>query len=130
MPENAKEVTKIICHTVRDLADTLTESEVTRVLELMENHVSTSFEAMDKVCRTIGHETATTGRSKTLDEMLAEIHALTIDDVRRLAKQVAVPPAIGAVGKVDHLHSYPEIAAMMQPPPASPNVKADAPQPN
>ncbi|MDQ0189276.1 insulinase family protein [Alicyclobacillus cycloheptanicus] len=102
-PEHAAEVISVIRETCRKVSETgLTEEELKKAKEQVKGSMMLSLESSSSRMSRLGKNELLLGREITLDESLAQIRAVTTEDVRRVAHDVLGQSfAAAVVGPVD-----------------------------
>ncbi|WP_379126633.1 M16 family metallopeptidase [Paenibacillus sp. sgz500958] len=102
-PKQTKEVTELTKEMLRDLAENgLSEDELRKGKEQLKGSLILSLESTSSRMNRIGKNELMLGRHDTLDEMIAKIEEVTMDDINRtLDLMFAEPLAIAMVGSSD-----------------------------
>lgn len=96
--EKVRTFTDTVYKEIRDLAENLTQAELDKAKILMEAGMLFGGEKNRDVCTFYGMNVMATGDLVTVDKISEEIKNLTVDDVRRAAKNVLQSkPALAAV---------------------------------
>jgi predicted Zn-dependent peptidase len=113
-PDEIDELTPILCDEIARLADTLTEEELARARTQLKASTLMSQESTGGRTEQIGQQTLIYGRPLTLDELVAKIEAVDLDQLRRTAKRVfAAKPTLAAIGPLKKLERYDSLCARL-----------------
>lgn len=102
-PKQTRDVFDVTLELLAELADDgLTEAELNRSKEQLKGSLILSLESTSSRMNRIGKNELMLGRHDSLDEMLAKIDAVTLDDIRCMTRRMlSVPFAVAAVGSDD-----------------------------
>ncbi|MEN0019672.1 MAG: pitrilysin family protein, partial [Planctomycetota bacterium] len=92
-PDRLEEVTGVITKECTAAADSLTEDELSRVRSRMATAASLEGERPGDRMQQLGRRWTALGRYETLEERLEKIEAVTLDDLRAVAKDFPMTPA-------------------------------------
>lgn len=95
-PRNAAQTVAAVTEQLRRLGDGLTAEELNRTRELLKGRMLLRIEDTRAVISWLGPQELLTGEVKTVDDVVAELDALTVDDVKRVAKTIFGEPALRA----------------------------------
>jgi predicted Zn-dependent peptidase len=87
-PEDAKKVIGIAYDELRKLANNVTQAELDKIKSQFETSLMRQMETSHGSCSNAGVSTLVHGRPLTPAEALARIQAVTLDDIKRVAKEV------------------------------------------
>jgi len=98
-PDNVREAMDVIGAELRRLADEpVTEEELERAKENVKGRMSLSFESTLTRMTRLGGSLLMDVPLMTLDEMIAAVDAVTLDDVTTLARELFAPERLSAAG--------------------------------
>lgn len=95
-PKNAAETVAAIVDQLSQLSEGLRPGELHRTRELLKGRMLLRMEDTRSVMSWLGPQELLTNQVKTVDEVVAELDAVTEDDVRRVAAATFTPAAIRA----------------------------------
>jgi len=93
-PQDSERVEKVTMDEIEKLADSITEDDVLRVRSKIATSVTLAGERPSGRMRRLGQLLTLTGDYRTLDEELARINAVTLDDLHRVAEQWPLRPRV------------------------------------
>jgi predicted Zn-dependent peptidase len=86
----------------RIVAEPVPEDELTKVREYTKGRLRLSLESTNSLASWLAQQQLLTGAVKTIDEVVALIDAVTVDDIQRLARQVLdAPIQLAVIGPFD-----------------------------
>lgn len=102
-PKQTEEVLKVAMDILGDVAASgMTEAELKKGKEQMKGSLLLSLESTSSRMNRLGKNELMLGRHYTLDELIARIEAVTIEEIRTLAKDLFSEPfALAMVGQSD-----------------------------
>jgi predicted Zn-dependent peptidase len=104
-PEQAQDVVDLIVEIVRKVAEQgITAEELTKGKEQVKGSLMLSLESTSSRMSRLGKNELILGRHISLDEMIAGIDHVTLDDIKEVAREVLSRPlALAAVGPFDDI---------------------------
>ena len=98
-PDNVEEAMEVIGKELREVADgNITEGELDRARESVKGRTTLSMESTSARMNRLGSSLLTGVPLLTLDEVLAAVDAVTLDDVHTLAAELFDPARMSAAG--------------------------------
>ena len=93
-PKNAQETIRVIIDQLLALRDGLPEEEVNKVRELTKGRLLLRMEDTRAFASWMGNQEILTGMVRTVDEVVEQIDRVTVDDVRRVARDLINPDCL------------------------------------
>ncbi len=93
-PEHAARVEEIVEREIEALARSLNEDDLLRVRSKIATSVTLAGERPSGRMKRLGHLWTLTGEYRTLDEELARINSITLDDLHRIAEKWPLQPRV------------------------------------
>lgn len=101
------ELVPVICEEIRKLPDTISEDELQRAKAQMKSSTVMSLESTASRAEQLGNQMLLVGRPVPIEEQIARIDALTVEQLSRLSRRIfAGPLTLAAIGPVGLLESY------------------------
>ncbi|MCC9620722.1 insulinase family protein [Thalassospira sp. MA62] len=109
------ELMPVMCDELVRATDDLSEEEVTRARAQLKASVVMAMESNSGRCETLARQMQIFGRPQSMEEIVAKIDAVDIESVRRCGKSLLTgTPTITALGPVDKMPDYDELAARLR----------------
>ena len=111
-PNKLAELTPVIADELHKICETVTSEEVDRARAQLKSSLLMSLESSSSRCERLGRQMLIFNRSIPIEEMVAEIDAITAEDVVRTAVRIirGSRPSLAALGPVSGLESYDRLA--------------------
>ena len=111
-PDKLAELTPVIADELHKICETVTSEEVDRARAQLKSGLLMSLESSSSRCERLGRQMLIFNRSIPIEEMVAEIDAITAEDVVRTAVRIirGSRPSLAALGPVSGLESYDRLA--------------------
>ena len=101
------ELVPVICEEIRRLPGTISEEELRRAKAQIKSSTVMALESTAARAEQLGNQMLLVGRPVPVEEQLARIDALTVEDLAALARRIfSGPLTMAATGPVGHLESY------------------------
>jgi len=111
---DAMELVPVLADQINSVAGTVTESEVARAKAQLRAGTLMALESTTARCEQLGQQLLVFGRSVPTTEIIEKIEAVDVSAVRRCAERLLrSKPTVAALGQIEHLESYPSIAARL-----------------
>ena len=109
------ELVPIVCAEVAKVGDEVEVEEVRRARAQLKAGILMARESPSSRCEQLAQQLLVYGRAMSMDEVIARVDGVDIEQVARVAKRVlAGPLTLTALGPVDHLEPYAAIAARLR----------------
>lgn len=111
-PDKLQELTPVIADEMHKVCDHVTPEELARARAQVKSGLLMSLESSSSRCERLGRQLLIFGRAIPIDEMVAEIDAITTDDILRVARRVfgGSRPSLAALGPISGLEEYDAVA--------------------
>lgn len=111
-PDKLAELTPVIADELHKICETVTSEEVDRARTQLKSGLLMSLESSSSRCERLGRQMLIFNRSIPIEEMVAEIDAITAKDVVRVAGRLirGSRPSLAALGPVSGLETYDRFA--------------------
>ena len=111
-PDKLAELTPVIADELHKICETVTSEEVDRARTQLKSGLLMSLESSSSRCERLGRQMLIFNRSIPIEEMVAEIDAITAKDVVRVAGRLVrgSRPSLAALGPVSGLETYDRFA--------------------
>ncbi len=93
-PKNAQETIKVVIDQLLALREGLSEAELSKVRELAKGRMLLRMEDTRAVASWMGGQEVLLGSVKTVDEVVEQLDRVTVDDVRRVARDLIDPQCL------------------------------------
>ena len=101
------ELVPVLCGEIAGLADSLREEEVTRARTQLKASLLMALESTGARCEQVAQHLLVFGRVMPIEEMVARIDAIDVEQIGALAQKIfAAPPVLAAVGPLGNLEPY------------------------
>ncbi|WP_425406417.1 M16 family metallopeptidase [Hwanghaeella sp.] len=101
------ELVPVLCEEIRKLPATITEQELTRAKAQMKSSTVMALESTAARAEQLGNQMLLAGRPVPVEEQIARIDALTVDEVAGLARRIfSGPLTLAGIGPLGSLESY------------------------
>lgn len=113
-PEQLQTLAPVMADEMLRLIDDVTEREVLRARAQAKSGLAMSLESSSARIEQVARQIQIHGAPKPTDELIAEVDAVDVQTVKRVAERLLVnrAPAVAAVGPVAGLASYDQITAL------------------
>ena len=111
-PDKLQELTPVIADELHKVCDKVSDEEVARARAQVKSSLLMSLESSSSRCERLGRQLLIFGRAIPIEEMVAEIDAITAQDVVRVAGRIfkRSRPSLAALGPVSGLEAYDRVA--------------------
>ncbi len=111
-PDNLPELTPVIADEILKVCDEVAAQEVARARAQLKSGLLMSLESSSSRCERLGRHMLIFNRPIPIEEMVAEIDAITAEDVVRVAARIlrGSRPSLAALGPVGNLENYDRLA--------------------
>ncbi|HJN60732.1 MAG TPA: pitrilysin family protein [Alphaproteobacteria bacterium] len=111
-PDNLSELTPVIADEILKVCDEVAAQEVARARAQLKSGLLMSLESSSSRCERLGRHMLIFNRPIPIEEMVAEIDAITAEDVVRVAARIlrGSRPSLAALGPVGNLENYDRLA--------------------
>ena len=110
--DEVSELVPAVCDEIVRLADTLEEVEVSRARNQLRAATLMSLESSGSRCEQLGQQMLVYGRPLSVEERVASIEAIQIEDVARVARRIfGGPLTLAAIGPIGRLEPFDALAA-------------------
>ena len=111
-PDKLQELTPVIADELHKVCGEVSDGEVARARAQVKSSLLMSLESSSSRCERLGRQLLIFGRAIPIDEMVAEIDAITVQDVVRVAERIfkRSRPSLAALGPVSGLEAYDRVA--------------------
>lgn len=108
--KESSDIATIIADEMHKAADSIPEEEVARVKTQMVASIKMSQESVSSQSETITRHVLSYGRYKMMDEVIKEIEAVNVEDIRAILKTcLSGTPTLAAIGPVKKLQGYDKV---------------------
>lgn len=109
------ELMPVMCDELVRATEDLSEEEVTRARAQLKASVVMAMESNSGRCETLARQIQIFGRPQSMEEIVGKIDAVDLESVRRSGKALLDgKPTITALGPVDQMPSYDDVAARLR----------------
>ena len=109
------ELMPVMCDELVRATQDLSEEEVTRARAQLKASVVMAMESNSGRCETLARQIQIFGRPQSMEEIVGKIDAVDLESVRRSGKALLDgKPTITALGPVDQMPSYDDVAARLR----------------
>ncbi len=107
-PDKLQELTPVIADELHKVCEQVSGEEVARARAQVKSSLLMSLESSSSRCERLGRQLLIFGRAIPIEEMVAEIDAITAEDVVRVAGRLFAQsrPSLAALGPVSGLETY------------------------
>lgn len=113
-PEDIAELTPVVCDEVMRVTRDIVEEEMDRAKAQLKASIMMSMESSGSCCEQIARQLQIFGRILTAEEILADIEAVTAEEVMDLGRRLfSSAPTIAAMGDLSHLEPWDAIRARL-----------------
>merc|ERR1712060_1040507 len=111
-PSNCMEsLVGIVCQEMKKMGQSISPVELDRAKNQLKSSLLMNLERRDILFEDIGRQVLTYGARKSPEELVAEIEAVTAEDVISVAKaMLQTPPSVAVYGEVSSVPRYDKIA--------------------
>ncbi|MDP6588368.1 MAG: pitrilysin family protein [Alphaproteobacteria bacterium] len=111
-PDSLPELTPVIADEILKVCDAVAAQEVARARAQLKSGLLMSLESSSSRCERLGRHMLIFNRPIPIEEMVAEIDAITAEDVVRVAARIlrGSRPSLAALGPVGKLENYDRLA--------------------
>ncbi|MBK1665738.1 peptidase M16 [Rhodospirillum rubrum] len=114
--KEAAELIPVLCDETARLADSLTEVEVARARAQLKASILMALESTSSRCEQMARQIQVYGRPIGIDEVVAKLDGVTIDQVAACARRIFTrPPTLAAIGPLAGVEDYDKIVARLKP---------------
>ena len=109
----AETLVPVLLDEMHKLSERVGEDEVARAKAQLKAGLLMSLESSSARAEQLGRQVLTYGRPLVVEELLAAVAGVDGDAVMRVGRRLlaGTQPAVAAIGRIQHLASYPQIAA-------------------
>lgn len=101
------ELVPVICEEIRKLPATISEEELTRAKAQIKSSTVMALESTAARAEQLGNQMLMVGHPVPVEEQIARIDALTVDDMAALARKIfSGPLTMAGIGPLGYLESY------------------------
>jgi predicted Zn-dependent peptidase len=111
-PDKLQELTPVIADELHKVCNQVSDEEVARARAQIKSGLMMSLESSSSRCERLGRQLLIFGRAIPIDEMVAEIDAITAEDIVRVAGRIfeRSRPSLAALGPISDLETYDRVA--------------------
>lgn len=114
-PDRVKELVPVVCRELKDVTKKITESELKRAKAQARAELLIGQDSVMRRAEMLGHHVLTYNEPIPMQDTIGEIMKVTVDQTRTMAAKIlAKPPIITALGPLDNIVPYNEIAEQMR----------------
>lgn len=109
----AETLVSVLLEEMHKLTESVGEDEVARAKAQIKAGLLMSLESSSARAEQLGRQVLTYGRPLAVEDLLATIAKVDVDAVTHAGRRLltGIRPAVAAIGRIQHLASYPQIAA-------------------
>ena len=111
-PDKLQELTPVIADELHKVCNQVSDEEVARARAQIKSGLMMSLESSSSRCERLGRQLLIFGRAIPIEEMVAEIDAITAEDIVRVAGRIfeRSRPSLAALGPISDLETYDRVA--------------------
>lgn len=108
------ELMPVICDQLAEVARTADQEELERARAQLRSSLLMGLESSSQRCESLARQLLTRGRPVTPEEMLGKLEAVTLEDVRGMARRLAsAEPTLAGIGPLTNLESFDSLRARL-----------------
>jgi predicted Zn-dependent peptidase len=116
-PKKTKNLSRVLCEQIAAMAHGVSGDEMTRAKTQLRAQLIMAGEATEAIADYIGEQLLLFGRYESEVETIRKVEAVTAEDVRHIARQIAMGrPTVATLGNADNILPYKAMKAILRQP--------------